>query len=80
MGDAIAFTSPFDPGKVCVKRVVATGGEKNQPRDEWGRGYAVPRGYVWVESDRACPDGGFDSHFCGAVSSCSGPHCLRLRV
>ncbi len=70
MGDAIAFTSPFDPSKVCVKRVVATGGEKNQPGSEQTQVYAVPRGYVWVESERAYPGGGIESDLCGAVSIC----------
>ncbi len=71
MGDAIAFTSPFNPSKVCVKRVVATGGDKIQPGSERPQGYAVPRGYVWVESERAYPGGGFQSDLRGAVSSCS---------
>ncbi len=80
MGDTIAFTSPFDPDKVCVKRVVATERETNQPGDEWDRGYAVPRGYVWVENDRAYPGGGFESDLRGAVSICSEPCLLRLRA
>ncbi len=69
MGDAIAFTSPFDPSKVCVKRVLATGGEENQPGSVRAQGYALPRGYVWVESERAYPSGVFESDLRGAVSS-----------
>jgi signal peptidase I len=71
-GDVVVLTSPLDPERIAVKRVVGIEGDRVQTRhhpdyppypEKW---VVVPKGNVWVEGDEGFR--GIDSNVYGPVS------------
>jgi hypothetical protein len=56
LGESVAFTSPYDPSQICVKRVLAGSGEMIQHPAGSPLTYLVPSGCFWAE-DGHYPEG-----------------------
>ena len=71
-GMMVLFSSPLDPQRVALKRVVALEGDVLYPKHpypdaEEGRGVLVPFGQVWVEGDIGHTEKSLDSNAYGPI-------------
>ncbi|KAI6242615.1 Mitochondrial inner membrane protease subunit 2 [Aphelenchoides fujianensis] len=64
-GQVFVFTSPKDPQRVFIKRIVATPGRQVQWKDKTR--LVVPHNHYWVRADN--PENAMDSQVFGAVNN-----------
>ncbi|KAJ2361861.1 hypothetical protein H4S02_011537 [Coemansia sp. RSA 2611] len=53
VGDLVAFTTPYDPGRRAVKRLLAEAGDTVcvDPKSKHPSFVLVPKGHVWLQGD-----------------------------
>lgn len=71
-GQVVVFTSPMDPRRTVVKRIVGIAGDRVQPLKGYAGGedpVVVPYNQVWVEGDIGDRDKSVDSNWYGPISA-----------
>jgi signal peptidase I len=71
-GEVVVFTSPTDPTRRAIKRIVGIPGDRVQPLKGYAGGdepVVVPYHHIWVEGDVGDRNKSFDSNWYGPVSA-----------
>jgi hypothetical protein len=71
-GEVVVFTSPTDPNRRAIKRIVGIPGDRVQPLKGYPGGdeaVVVPYHHIWVEGDVGDRNKSFDSNWYGPISA-----------